>query len=102
MNANAIYGGNYLSAATVKSEKLTGKPLTIKAVVSETFRENEKLVLSFDEIDKQLPLNKSNAQMLIEGFGSETDAWIGKQIMLLLTKRMFQGNSVDAVQLVVK
>jgi len=95
-----IYGGNYLSAAMVKSEKLEGKSLTIKSTAVETIREREKILLSFNETGKEMLLNKTNAQLLSHAFGEDYGQWVGKRLMLKLTRRMFQGSLVDAIEVV--
>ena len=101
---SSLYGGNYLNAIALKSEKLVDKLLTIgKAEIVELGITNPKpkVVLSFKETEKGLPLNKTNAKILSEQFGDETDLWINKQIRLRITKRQFQGNIVDAIEVAV-
>jgi len=102
MDANAVYGGNYLNAATLRSEKLIGKLLTIVEIRSEMFKEKDKLILSFKETGKELPLNKTNANVLISAYGAETDQWVGKHVRPLITKVLYQGQQVDGIQLVVE
>lgn len=98
-----VYGGNYLNAATLKSEELVNKPLTIngsEVVELGTTNPRPKVVLNFKETEKRLPLNKTNAKILSENLGDETDTWVGKQITLRVTKRQFQGNIVDGIEVV--
>jgi len=95
-----VYGGNFLSSAVLKSEKLIGKLLTIdKAEVEEIGNPPKtKVILTFKETEKRLPLNKTNSRIIADSFGEETDQWIGRKIKLQTTKRQFQGNIVDAIE----
>lgn len=100
-----VYGGNYLNAATLKSEGLVNKSLTIDgAEIVELGATNPrpKVVLSFKETEKRLPLNKTNAGIISEVFGDETDVWVGKQIYLRITKRNFQGKIVDGIEATIR
>jgi len=96
-----IYGGQYLNATLVTSLKLEGKALTITSVeIQKVGREEnaqEKIVLLFKEIEKQLVLNKTNARIIGESYSNDYTTWVGKRIFLQLTKRQFQGQLVDAV-----
>lgn len=101
MDATAIYGsGNLLNTATVRNSGLEMKPFTIKSYETRMLRsddgEENKIVLSFQEITQQLALNVTNARILIEKFGKEADAWIGKQIMMVVIKSTFQNK--DSIQ----
>lgn len=104
MNTDDIYGSSYLSVAVVRAEKLAGKALTIEDAVVETFTKkdgtaNVKVMLKFKDMDKTLPLNKTNWAILKEQWGAESNAWKGQRIYLILTKRDFQGTLVDAIQI---
>jgi len=105
VDVNEIYGGNYLNAASVKLEKLVNKPIVILGTEVEMIggdtHAKQKIVLTLDKIEKKLALNKTNAQIITEAYGNETDGWVGKKIYLQLTKRQFQGNVVDAIGVVI-
>jgi hypothetical protein len=76
------------------------KPLTIESVNTRDIKGRQKIVAAFKEIPDVLVLNKTNALILAEAFGDDTDAWVGKQITLVPTKRTFQGTLVDAIEVV--
>jgi hypothetical protein len=104
MNTDEIYGGSWLSAASLKADRLSGKPLTISDAVTETFTKkdgtaNVKVALKFAETEKMLPLNKTNWAIMKEWLGAESNNWKGKKIYLILTKRDYQGTLVDAIQI---
>jgi hypothetical protein len=58
-----------------------------------------KLVLQFTS-DKVKPMvcNYTNTVTLVDAFGPDEQTWIGKIIILLKTKAMFQGKNVDAIR----
>ena len=93
---------NFLNAKTVRSGGLIGRKLTIKDIEKDVIGQSqkEKLVISFDEIEQRLALNTTNARILAEAWGEEYKRWIGKQLMLQVTKRTFQGDIVDAIETV--
>jgi len=100
-SVDEIYGGNFLNAMLVKSEKLVGKPLTISNVEVQKIGRGDsarnKLVVTFREISKQLVLNKTNSNIIAESYGQDYSQWVDKRIFLQLTKRQYQGQLVDAV-----
>ena len=102
MSIETIYGGTYITAAVAKSESLRGTVLTIDAIRIDMFKEKEKVVLTFKDTLKELPLNKTNAKMLSAAFGDDEKEWVGKQLEIQLTKRMFQGELVDGIEVVPK
>jgi hypothetical protein len=58
----------------------------------------KKLVLSFDEIDKQFVSNKTNSNIIAGLLGStNTDNWAGQKIKLWKSKTDFGGRMVDCV-----
>jgi len=96
-----IYGGSFLNAKTVKSQALANKTYTIKKTRVEEFKsEQMKVVIEFVEPVKDLALNKTNATILSDSFGSDYTAWVGKKISIILTMIPFQGNMVDSILVV--
>lgn len=92
--------GNFLSAAKVKDDNLQNKPLTIKAVTWSEIGDVTKPILSFNETDKTLALNKGNAAILQEAFGSDDSLWAGKRMQLVITKKSYQGQMVDGITVI--
>ena len=53
-----------------------------------------KVVLSFHELDKSLPCNKTRLRAMLENFGPETTGWTGQRVMIYgqkLTSGRFSG-----------
>lgn len=60
---------------------------------------SEKIVLSFRETEKELPLNVTNAKSVAELFGDDTERWPGGQIMLFSTSVDFQGTMTKGIRI---
>lgn len=99
MRVSETYGGN-----TLKAEDLpqSGMRVTIRNVTMKTFqdgdRERDKLILHFEETEKSLVVNVTNANMLVEMFGDETDDWLAQQIDLIVARVEFNGKRVPAIR----
>lgn len=96
VNINNVFESDYLKAADLEDKPHLA---TITKVDLETMRDNsEKLLVSFEEWEKGLLLNVTNANNIAAFCGPETDDWIGKQIVLFPTWVDFQGRSVEAIR----
>jgi hypothetical protein len=73
--------------------------LTISACSGEQFEDGEKPALHFQEIDQGLVLNQTNARVLIEAYGYETDGWIGKPVVVFKTEVEFRGQRQPGLRL---
>lgn len=102
LNVSETYtGGNYMSAENVTKDELVDKELTIKAVEKRQIGENdvhEKIVVSFEETERSLALNATNAAILAKALGDDAESWVGKKLSMSITKRKYQGALVDALQ----
>ncbi len=102
MKLNDVYPSKYL-----KSGDITETPVsyTISSWEIEEIGKNrdEKLVLYFDNEDKGLVTNKTNANTIAKVLGSEeTDEWIGKSIKLYSTEVQFGDEMVEAIRVSLK
>jgi len=107
VSVNEVYAENgdnwnYLNSATVVSEHLENKALTIKNAEVKQLGNGEearnKIVVSFDETDKQLALNSTNSKIIAEEFGDDTEEWAGNKISLMVVKKNFAGKLVNGIQ----
>ena len=72
----------------------------ITGVTLENFEnEDSKLALAFKGKDRLLLLNKTNLHALVEAFGDETAAWIGRRIILFRMTVTFQGAPTPAIRI---
>ena len=94
-----IYGGNYMKADDIKDRGDINA--TIESVsIMEGDDGKKKAVLHFQNTDKTLPLNITNANMVTELLGSDdTDDWGGERICLYTCKVDFQGKRVLAIRI---
>jgi len=95
MRISGAFPSDYLKAADMQ-----GRPfvLTMKAVIIDKIGDDQKPVVFFNETEKGLVLNKTNANNISVVYGDETDVWVGKQIELYPATTDFQGRTVDCVR----
>jgi len=93
-------GSSLLNVARVEQLGLWLTSLRIVSVQVQQLRDRQKIVLELSDGKESysLPLNRTNAIILAEAFGEETNDWIGKEIILQKVKRAFQGRLVDAIE----
>jgi|TARA_Y100000296_G_scaffold38168_1_gene44192 hypothetical protein len=104
MDVNTYYKSesNYLKADEFEVGK--SYKLTIKDTEEVIFDgkngnpDTHKLALTFNETEKKLTLNKTNATTISSLYGSESDTWPGKVILLFRTKVSFGDDMVDAIR----
>jgi len=60
--------------------------------------DDTKLVLYFAGKEKGLVLNKTNANNIAAIYGTDTDGWVGKSVVLVEALVDFQGRSVPAIR----
>jgi hypothetical protein len=84
---------------------LGGKPasVSIQGVTVETFQNDGdsvgKAVLHFNgNVIKPLVINKTNYLILSHAFGPNTDAWIGRQIIVSPSMTPFTGKMVETIR----
>ena len=106
VNAKEIYGsgGDFLNVEIAREDKLLNKWLTIKDAevreMTETdFKTQEekqvnKIVINFEEMEYELPLNKTNARRLIADISPESDNWAGSPVKL---KVQMWGNGKEGI-----
>jgi hypothetical protein len=77
-------------------------PVTIKEVSVRDFDgengKESKPVMTFAD-GKQIVLNKTNANTLGDMLGGDTDAWLGKEITLIVEQVDFSGKKVPAIRI---
>ena len=80
----------------------TDMALTINRVELEDIghgdNRDEKAVVYFDEIEKVLVLNKTNATTISRLYGDDTAEWRGKRIVLYATEVSYQGTQMMGIR----
>ncbi len=97
MNIDAAFPSKWIRAADLQRRDIV---LVIARVLEEEVAGDgtTQPVVYFNGTEKGLALNKTNANTISEGLGSETDNWTGARITLYPTKTDFQGKRVDCIR----
>ena len=94
-----MFPSKWLAAADLEDQD---KTLTISDVTQEIVGQGEesesKWVLYFNEVEKGLVLNKTNATSLAAALGDETDYWLGRKVVLYPTEVQFNSKMVEAIR----
>ena len=99
-NMDDIYGGKYMKATElVKPVRLTIKAARVESFPGRTEGETkDKVVLSFNDIEKEMVVNATNAARIAEIAHTRIiEDWVGTTIMLVKDKVKFAGNMVDSI-----
>jgi hypothetical protein len=98
MNIKQAFPSKFLKAADLDGDRV----LTIRSVAIEdvgTDRTEEKPVVSFQEIERRLVLNRTNADTIADLYGADTDDWAGRQIILTPSETDFAGKRVPCIRI---
>lgn len=98
MKASDAYPSKYLKPADIKDGGETRIIADYTIEVMGKDRE-QKPVLRFVGLDKALPLNATNNNTLIEGYGDETDFWPGQPVFLHVVDGEFAGKPFRGIRL---
>jgi hypothetical protein len=100
MNINTAFPSKWLKAADLSDGN--DLVLTISHVITENIgqgaEQEVKPVIYFNETDKGLVLNKTNANTISHLFGPETEGWSGKRISIFSTEVDFAGKQTLALR----
>jgi len=93
---SALYPSKWLKADDLAEE---GIIVTVRSLDIEKMPDGaEKPVLYFDEIEKGLVLNKTNANAIEKMYGDDTDGWEDERISIFPTYVDFKGEQVAAIR----
>ena len=96
---SAAFPSNYVKASDLNRKTC---PLTIRTCVSEELGQGNdkesKPVLYFQDRQKGLVLNKTNANVIAEAYGDDTGNWTGKTLEIYPTVVDFKGKLVDGIR----
>ena len=73
--------------------------LTMDQIRMEKVGDDDKPVLYFQNANKGLVLNKTNANMVVSLYGDETTNWKGQRIVAFPTTTEYQSRTVDCIRL---
>lgn len=95
VNINEEFPSKYLKAADLQGHAVKVK---VRDVVSETIGNDRKLVMYFQNRDKGMVLNKTNARTIGDLYGDDTDDWVDKVVEVFAMKVEFNGRMVDGLR----
>ena len=98
MRMSDAFPSNFLKAEDLQGRQTT---VTIEACAFEDIGDDHKLVLRFVGEEKGLVCNKTNATMIADTYGDETNDWVGKRVTLFPTKTMFGGKQVPCLRVMI-
>lgn len=85
-NVAHLLSSDFLSGQEIPTPQIvTIKNAEIKELGSDGEKET-KVVLSFQELDKALPCNKTRLKEMVQNFGVETTGWVGQKVMIYGSK----------------
>ena len=90
-----LFPSRFLKAPDLKGRAV---PAKIDKVETELLGEKEKAVLSFENKQKKLVLNKTNANTLAVAYGDDTDRWPGKPVVLRPTMVDMRGVPTPSIR----
>lgn len=90
-----IFPSKYIKAADLQGREVT---VTIDRAEIETLGEDRKLILYFRGKEKGLVTNRTNADRIAHLYGTNTDNWLGKEILLFCDMVNFQGKAMEAIR----
>jgi hypothetical protein len=102
MTRDEVFPSKYLKAADLKGK---AHIVTIESAPYEPLKgldgkENNKIVLSFKNAEKTLPLNATNFDSVCEVTGCpDSEDWPGKQIEVYPSKTLMGGKMVDCIRI---
>lgn len=103
MKLRDLYPSRFLKADDIEEEGGEVRAL-IKCVKIEELQDPErgkedKPILYFLRIEKGLVMNKTNAETIGDAFGDETDAWVGKEVLLVTERVTAFGKTAPAIRI---
>lgn len=98
INIRAAYPGQYIKAADLQKQHVN---VVIERVEMEQVGKDTKPVVYFRGKQRGLVLNKTNGYTLADGYGDDTDQWIGQAIIMHEVMVDFQGSRVPSVRVLI-
>jgi hypothetical protein len=98
---NACYGSKYLSATEVGDRKIRTKTARVRkqALPQQGGGTRTKFILSFTTVDKEMVLNVTNKNVLVDAFGRNPADWIGAEVGLFTEPTNMAGKPTRGLRL---
>lgn len=88
MRISDIFPSKYVKAADLQGRPviLAIKDVRVEEMTNHSNEKERKAVVYFEKATKGLVLNRTNAQIIANLYGNETDHWRGKRVTLYPTR----------------
>jgi len=96
MRISAAFPSEYLKAADLQGQNVR---VVIDRVEMRDVGDDTKPVVFFQNKNKGVVMNKTNANNIAIAYGDDTDDWTGKEVILYEAMVDFQGRSVAAIRI---
>ena len=98
---DACYGSKYLSATEVGDRKIRTKIARIRkqALQQQGGGTRTKFILSFSTLDKELVLNTTNKNALVDALGRNPADWVGAEVGLFTQPTNMAGKPTRGLRL---
>lgn len=100
MNIDNLFPTKYIKPVDLQGKDVT---LTIKRasleMMGQGVEKEQKLVIWFERTEKGLIMNRTNATVITNLHGKETDDWIGKRIIIYATSVTAFGKKHDVIRI---
>lgn len=96
-----MFPNDFLGAPDLQGadQFVTIKCIQFEELKGEKGRTDNKYCMYFNETPKKLVLNKTNAKIISEIHGDDTNMWVGKQVSLYPTTTKFGRKTVDCIRI---
>lgn len=95
MELATVFPSKFIKAADLQGHDV---PVVIARAEVEKIGDDTKLVLYFQGMEKGLVTNRTNADRIAHLYGTNTDGWIGREIVLYTDMVNFQNRVVEAIR----
>lgn len=100
LGGKLIFPSEYLAAIEFKGKDvaLTIKEIKVQELKMAGGKVDVKPVVFFEETEKKLILNKTNAASIAELYGTEASKWVGKRVKLYPSRTQCGAEMVDCIR----
>ena len=93
---NELFPSRFLKASDLAGQE---REVTMVKLTEESVTKDEtKPALTLEGVAKMLVLNKTNAETISAAYGPETDAWMGRKIILFSAKVQGPNGLTDGIR----
>lgn len=95
MKISSAFPSEFIKAADLQGRDVK---VVISGVKVKTIGDDTKPVVYFQGKERGLVLNKTNANIIAQAYGDDTDEWIGFEVELYSAMVQYQSNMVEAIR----